>query len=264
MKKVITIVGARPQFIKAAMVSRAIIARNSAGSSRINELILHTGQHYDHCMSSIFFNDLGIPSPAWTLSCAAGTHGKMTGMMLSQIEEILLAERPDCVIVYGDTNTTLAGALAAAKLNISVVHIEAGLRSFNRSMPEELNRILTDHLASILCCPTFAAVQHLADEGVTAGVHHVGDVMYDAALMFAAIAREKSDITAELGVQPKAFRLCTVRRIPTAASGSARFSTPSSTLHPTASQSFYPSTRAPNPASNNSEYSPGFAPRPTG
>ncbi|MDR2533579.1 MAG: UDP-N-acetylglucosamine 2-epimerase (non-hydrolyzing) [Tannerellaceae bacterium] len=212
MKKIITIVGARPQFIKAAMVSRAIIAHNSAGINPIQELILHTGQHYDHAMSSAFFSDLGIPQPAWTLSCAADTHGKMTGMMLTQIEEILLAEKPNAIIVYGDTNTTLAGALAAAKLNISVVHIEAGLRSHNRNMPEELNRIVTDHLSTILCCPTVSAMRNLALEGIATGVYHVGDVMYDAAITFGDVARRKSDIMAELGIQPKAFRLCTVHR----------------------------------------------------
>ncbi|MDR2497181.1 MAG: UDP-N-acetylglucosamine 2-epimerase (non-hydrolyzing) [Tannerellaceae bacterium] len=212
MKKLITIVGARPQFVKAAMVSRAIEAGNASGEHTMQELILHTGQHYDACMSDIFFADLHLPAPAWRLNCSATTHGSMTGRMLEAIEEILIGEKPDAVIVYGDTNSTLAGAMAAAKLRIPVVHIEAGLRSFNRAMPEEINRVLTDHLAGLLCCPTRLAVKNLAQEGITDAVHHVGDVMYDAALLFGALAASRSDVPERLGLPPGSYRLCTVHR----------------------------------------------------
>lgn len=210
--KIITIVGARPQFVKAAMVSRAIQEYNKNNDSLIEELLLHTGQHYDTNMSDIFFNSMGIPKPAWQLQCGNGTHGEMTGRMLIEIEKILLATLPDYVLVYGDTNSTLAGALAASKLHIPVVHVEAGLRSFNKQMPEEINRILTDHVATLLCCPTFAAVSHLANEGIKQGVHHVGDVMYDAALVFGKLADSSSDILNRLNLNSRAFRLCTVHR----------------------------------------------------
>ncbi|MDR0537555.1 MAG: UDP-N-acetylglucosamine 2-epimerase (non-hydrolyzing) [Tannerellaceae bacterium] len=211
--KLISIVGARPQFIKAAMFSRAIQIHNTEDRAEtINEQILHTGQHYDSCMSEIFFNDLGIPRPTWMLDCAERQHGRMTGRMLIEIEEILLAERPDYLIVYGDTNSTLAGALAACKLHIPIVHIEAGLRSFNREMPEEINRILVDHASSILCCPTYESLRHLSSEGITKGVHHVGDIMYDAALFFSNIADKNSDALSRLNLKTKTFRLCTIHR----------------------------------------------------
>lgn len=210
--KIITIVGARPQFVKAAMVSRAIQEYNKNNDTPIEELLLHTGQHYDANMSDIFFNSMGISKPAWQLQCGNGTHGEMTGRMLIEIEKILLATLPDYVLVYGDTNSTLAGALAASKLHIPVVHVEAGLRSFNKQMPEEINRILTDHVAMLLCCPTFAAVKHLANEGIRQGVHHVGDVMYDAALIFGKLADSSSDILNRLKLTSRAFRLCTVHR----------------------------------------------------
>ena len=205
--KIITIVGARPQFIKAAMISRAI-----ANHSDIKEQLIHTGQHYDEAMSSVFFRDMGIPKPTWMLQCGNSSHGAMTGKMLAEIEEILLNNRPDYVLVYGDTNSTLAGALAASKLHIPVIHVEAGLRSFNKEMPEEINRILTDHISSLLCCPTYAAVKHLANEGITQGVHHVGDVMYDAAIVFGEWAKESSTIMSSLQLTGKQFRLCTVHR----------------------------------------------------
>lgn len=210
--KIITIVGARPQFIKAAMVSRAIHAHNTAHSNKIEELLIHTGQHYDETMSHIFFQEMNIPSPAWQLNCGNSSHGAMTGGMLKEIESILLTEKPDYALVYGDTNSTLAGALAASKLQIPVAHVEAGLRSFNKAMPEEINRILTDHVASLLFCPTKGAVEHLRNEGILSGVHHVGDVMYDAALTFGKIAEQSSTILQSLGLNEKRFRLCTVHR----------------------------------------------------
>lgn len=210
--KIVTIVGARPQFIKAAMVSRAIRDCNQKRETPIEELMLHTGQHYDANMSDIFFRSMGIPRPTWMLQCGNASHGEMTGRMLIEIEKILMDAMPDYVLVYGDTNSTLAGALAAAKLHIPVVHVEAGLRSFNRQMPEEINRVLTDHISTLLCCPTFAAVKHLADEGIREGVHHVGDVMYDAALAFGHLAEKSSDILSKLNLREREFRLCTVHR----------------------------------------------------
>ncbi len=210
--KIITIVGARPQFIKAAMVSRAIQAHNKEHSNQIEELLIHTGQHYDKAMSHIFFQEMNIPSPKWQLNCGNSSHGAMTGRMLEEIESILLTVKPDYVLVYGDTNSTLAGALAASKLQIPVAHVEAGLRSFNKVMPEEINRILTDHIASLLFCPTKNAVEHLRDENILSGVHHVGDVMYDAALAFGKIAEQSSNILKLLELNEKQFRLCTVHR----------------------------------------------------
>lgn len=210
--KLITIVGARPQFVKAAMVSHAVQEHNRTGDHPIEERLLHTGQHYDENMSAVFFTEMGIPQPSWQLHAGSGPHGEMTGRMLAGIEKILVEEAPDYVLVYGDTNSTLAGALAAAKLHIPVVHVEAGLRSFNKAMPEEINRILTDHVASLLCCPTQAAVRNLAAEGLCEGVCHVGDVMYDAALLFGDLAAKSSTILNELEVQGGKYRLCTVHR----------------------------------------------------
>lgn len=210
--KLVTIVGARPQFIKAALISRALCAHNASRPDRIEEFLLHTGQHYDENMSDIFFRTLGIPQPTWRLKGGSGSHGEMTGRMLIEIEPILSAARPDWVLVYGDTDSTLAGALAASKLHIPVIHVEAGLRSFNKRMPEEINRILTDQIAQLLCCPTSAAVQNLANEGITQGVHQVGDVMYDAALLFEKVADQTSVILNQLQVASKHFHLCTVHR----------------------------------------------------
>ena len=203
--KVVTVVGARPQFVKAAPVSRALRRDHI-------EVLVHTGQHYDRAMSDLFFEEMAIPRPDHELGVGSGSHGRQTGQMLIGIEEVLLAERPDWVLVYGDTNSTLAGALAAVKLGIPVAHVEAGLRSFNRAMPEEHNRILTDHCADLLFCPTQTAVDLLRGEGVTRGVHLVGDVMVDAALQFAEVARQRSTILAELGLTPKSYALATLHR----------------------------------------------------
>jgi UDP-N-acetylglucosamine 2-epimerase len=170
---VLTVVGARPQFVKAWPVSRALRRRH-------RETLLHTGQHYDDRMSRVFFDELGIPAADVNLEVGSGSHGAQTGQMLAGIERELIARQPDWVLVYGDTNSTLAGALAAAKLHVPIAHVEAGLRSFNRAMPEEVNRVLTDHVSDRLLCPTDAAVRNLASEGLTRGVAQVGDVMYDA------------------------------------------------------------------------------------
>ncbi|MEM1040461.1 MAG: UDP-N-acetylglucosamine 2-epimerase (non-hydrolyzing) [Pseudomonadota bacterium] len=206
--KLITILGARPQFIKAAAVSRAV-----AETSGVDNVLVHTGQHYDQNMSDVFFEELGIPKPHYHLEIGGGTHGQMTGRQLEAIEAVLAQEKPDAVVVYGDTNSTLAGGLAASKMGIPVCHVEAGLRSFNRSMPEEINRVLTDHLSTWLFAPTDTAVDHLAKEGI-AGSHvvNVGDVMYDAALLFGDDARRKSSILDRLNLEEGAFRLATVHR----------------------------------------------------
>lgn len=205
--KIVTILGARPQFVKAATVSRVI-----AGRPDITEVIVHTGQHYDPNMSDIFFSQLEIPAPHHNLGIGGGLHGAMTGRQLEAVETVLLAERPDWVLVYGDTNSTLAGALAAAKLHIPVAHVEAGLRSFNRRMPEEINRILTDHAADLLFAPTRTAVSNLAAEGLGGRkVRQVGDVMYDAALFYRGKAAAPSFVAAQ-GLRPGAFVLATVHR----------------------------------------------------
>jgi UDP-N-acetylglucosamine 2-epimerase len=175
-------------------------------------VLVHTGQHYDREMSGLFFEELGIPRPDYELGVGSGSHGWQTGQMLIALEEVLTRERPDWTLVYGDTNSTLAGALAAVKLGLPVAHVEAGLRSFNRSMPEEHNRVLTDHCSDLLFCPTASAAEQLRREGVTRGVRVVGDVMYDAALRFAQIARERSDILARLDVVPKQYALTTLHR----------------------------------------------------
>ena len=204
--RVVTIVGARPQFIKAAPVSTAL---QEAGHQ---ESLIHTGQHYDYGMSQVFFEELNIPAPAVNLGVGSGSHGWQTGQMLMRIEEVLLTQRPDWVLVYGDTNSTLAGALATCKLRIPLAHVEAGLRSFNREMPEEHNRVLTDHCSDLLLCPTQTAVENLAQEGIAKGVHLVGDTMYDAVLQFADIARQRSTILQDLGLEPKGYLLATVHR----------------------------------------------------
>ena len=212
--KILTIVGARPQFIKAAMVSRAIKIRNqSGGTHRITEEMIHTGQHYDANMSQIFFEQMGIPKPVVNLKAGNGTHGEMTGKMLIGIEQAIIERKPDWVLVYGDTNSTLAGALAAAKLHVPVAHVEAGLRSFNRRMPEEINRVMTDHISSLLFCPTTSSIDNLVNEGITEGIHHVGDVMYDAALIFGKMAAHQSHILKDLAMSSKAYFLATVHRV---------------------------------------------------
>lgn len=205
--RVLTVVGARPQFIKAAAVSRAI-----GDADSIEEVMVHTGQHFDADMSDIFFDELAIPAPAHRLAIHGGGHGEMTGRMMAALEPVILSEKPDWVLVYGDTNSTLAGALVAAKLHIPVAHVEAGLRSFNRRMPEEINRVLTDHVAGLQFCPTSAAVANLAGEGITEGVHHVGDVMFDATLFAAEQAEFRARIRAELGLQQGGYAVATVHR----------------------------------------------------
>lgn len=241
--KIVTIVGARPQFIKAAAVSRAISESNkpvTSNSSFVSEVIIHTGQHYDRNMSDVFFEEMGIPRPDYFLDINGLSHGVMTGQMLEKIEELLVKEKPDIVLVYGDTNTTLAGALAAVKLHIPVAHVEAGLRSFNRHMPEEINRVVTDHVSTFLFCPTKTSVENLAREGikedgplnqaiVNSGIASetssstqamslsaisyelspevalVGDVMYDSVLYYARLAEKRSRITETLKLDQKAM-----------------------------------------------------------
>lgn len=205
--KLVTVVGARPQFIKAAPVSR--ILRDKACHQ---EILVHTGQHYDENMSAVFFEELAIPAPDYDLGVGSGLHGKQTGAMLAKIEEVLLAERPDWVLVYGDTNSTLAGALAAVKLQVRVAHVEAGLRSFNRAMPEEINRVMTDHISNLLLCPSQTAVDNLAVEGITAGVHLVGDVMADTLAFAVERARTHSTILSRLGLTERGYLLATVHR----------------------------------------------------
>lgn len=205
--RIVTIVGARPQFIKAAPVHFAL---RDAG---VNEIIVHTGQHYDDKMSRVFFEELGIPEPIYNLGVGSASHGAQTGRMLEMIEHVLLDEVPDCVLVYGDTNSTLAGALAAVKLHIPIGHVEAGLRSFDVRMPEEINRIVTDHIADVLFAPTAMAVENLQHEGITNGrVHLVGDVMYDTALLFGLVAESKKDSLQRFGVGEKQYVLLTLHR----------------------------------------------------
>ena len=208
--KIITIVGARPQFVKAAVFSKAVIDFNKNNFDKIEEVIIHTGQHFDKNMSSIFFDDMSIPKPKYNLQIHSLSHGAMTGQMMEKIEIILLNENPDWVLVYGDTNSTLAGALAAKKLHIKVAHIEAGLRSFNIKMPEEINRILTDRISDILFCPTQRAVDNLVAEGfenIKATIVNSGDIMYDATLLFKKFAKKPKQFKA-----PKKFILATIHR----------------------------------------------------
>ncbi|SAI87946.1 UDP-N-acetylglucosamine 2-epimerase [Methanoculleus bourgensis] len=203
--KIASIVGARPQFIKCASVSRELRKEHE-------EVLIHTGQHYDHGMSEVFFEELAIPKPDYNLNIGSGAHGHQTGAMLGAIEDVLQQENPDLVLVYGDTNSTLAGALAAAKLHVPVAHVEAGLRSFDRRMPEEINRVLTDHCSDLLFCPTKTAVENLAAEGITGGVHLVGDVMVDAMNYNRAVAEERSRILEAVGVRPGEYLVITVHR----------------------------------------------------
>ncbi|WLR52857.1 UDP-N-acetylglucosamine 2-epimerase (non-hydrolyzing) [Bacillus tianshenii] len=204
MKKILTIVGARPQFIKVASVSRVL-------RKYFQEILVHTGQHYDHNMSGVFFDELNIPQPDYNLTVGSGGHGTQTGMMMQKIEEIVLQEKPDGILVYGDTNSTLAGALVASKLHIPLVHIEAGLRSFNKQMPEEVNRILTDHISTILFAPTIQSVRNLEKENITENVHLVGDVMNDAVLYNMRIAEKKFTLQ-QFGLEDRTYMLVTIHR----------------------------------------------------
>jgi UDP-N-acetylglucosamine 2-epimerase len=210
----ISIVGARPQFIKAAAVSRAIAEHNRKFPEYpIAEKTIHTGQHYDGLMSGVFFEQLEIRKPDYNLCVGSGTHGKQTARMLEEIERILITEAPAFIIVYGDTNSTLSGALAAAKLQIPIAHVEAGLRSFNRRMPEEVNRVLTDHVSDILLCPTETAVANLTSEGISEGVYLAGDVMYDSLCLYAKKAKAIEHKTLkQLGLESKSYYLATVHR----------------------------------------------------
>lgn len=206
--KICTVLGARPQFIKAATVSKELAKHES-----LEEIVIHTGQHYDKNMSDIFFDELGITKPDYHLNIGSGPHGKQTGKMLAETEDVLVQEKPDLVIVYGDTNSTLAGALAASKLHIPIAHVEAGLRSFNKSMPEEINRILTDHVSEELFCPTNTAVQNLLNEGFNEKkITLTGDVMYDASQHFGKIAEDKSHILERQALTSNYYLLTTFHR----------------------------------------------------
>jgi UDP-GlcNAc3NAcA epimerase len=210
LKKIATIIGARPQFIKAATISRLLLKEDN-----LREIIIHTGQHFDSNMSTVFFQEMEIPEPDFNLEISMLSHGAMTGRMIEKIEAILIAEKPNLVLVYGDTNSTLAGALAARKLNIPIAHVEAGLRSFNMKMPEEINRILTDRISDLLFCPTENAIQNLQKEGFEnfdCKIYNVGDVMYDAALYYGSRSSDRSDILSKLRVRDKNFILCSVHR----------------------------------------------------
>jgi len=202
--QIFTIIGARPQFVKCAPVSAALRKVH-------NEFLVHTGQHYDDNMSHIFFDEMGIPKPDVNLEVGSGSHAVQTAAMMTGLEPLMLNHKPDAVMIYGDTNSTVAAALVAAKLHIPVIHIEAGLRSFNLKMPEEINRIVADRLSKILCCPTETAVRNLNDEGIKYGVINTGDVMYDAVLMFKPLS-EKSDILKTLNVDSKKYNLITIHR----------------------------------------------------
>ena len=220
MKKIITVIGARPQIIKAAAISRAI--KNNF-SDKILEVIVHTGQHYDENMSQIFFEELEIPIPNFNLNVGSGSHGEQTAKMLEGLENIYLQEKPDAVIVYGDTNSTIAGALAASKIHIPVIHIEAGLRSFNKAMPEEINRIACDHMSTLLFTPSETGHRNLLNEGIkndqkeaasidNPKIYLCGDIMYDNSLYFSAMSEQKSEILKELEIITDEFILCTIHR----------------------------------------------------
>jgi UDP-GlcNAc3NAcA epimerase len=220
MKKIITVIGARPQIIKAAAISRAI--KNNF-SDKILEVIVHTGQHYDENMSQIFFEELKIPFPNYNLNVGSGTHGEQTAKMLEGLENIYVQEKPDAVIVYGDTNSTIAGALAASKIHIPVIHIEAGLRSFNKAMPEEINRIACDHMSTLLFTPSETGHRNLLNEGIkndqkeaasidNPKIYLCGDIMYDNSLYFSAMSEQKSKILKELEITTNEFILCTIHR----------------------------------------------------
>jgi UDP-GlcNAc3NAcA epimerase len=205
--RLVSVVGARPQFVKAFPFSKA--AREAGG---LEEIMIHTGQHFDANMSDIFFRELGIAPPTYHFDIHGGAHGAMTARMLTAIEEVLLKEAPDAVLIYGDTNSTLAGALAAAKLHIPVVHVEAGLRSYNRAMPEEVNRVIADHLSAVLLCPTTTAIENLLKEGIRDGVHNVGDLMFDATVMATKLAEQHATVLKDLRLAPRSYGVATVHR----------------------------------------------------
>ena len=218
--KIVTIIGARPQIIKAAALSRAI---KNKFSNSITEIIVHTGQHYDENMSQVFFDELGIPEPNYNLNVGSGSHGKQTATMIAGIEDILLQEIPSAIVLYGDTNSTLAGAIAASKIHVPVVHIEAGLRSFNKAMPEEINRIMCDHVSTLLFSPTKTGFQNLQNEGFKAKnekpfnannpkIYHSGDVMFDNSLYFSEVADEKTTIISKNNLHKNNFILATIHR----------------------------------------------------
>ena len=218
--KIVTVIGARPQIIKAAALSRAI---KEHFKKEVNEIIVHTGQHYDDNMSQVFFDELGIPQPDYNLGVGSASHGVQTARMIEGIEEILLKEKPDYLVLYGDTNSTLAGAIAASKIHVPIVHIEAGLRSFNKSMPEEINRICCDHCSTLLFSPTATGFKNLIKEGFNPdnkrrftidnpGIYHCGDVMYDNSKYFANIADTKSQILDKEGLRGTGYMLCTIHR----------------------------------------------------
>jgi UDP-GlcNAc3NAcA epimerase len=218
-KKILTIVGARPQIIKASAVSRAVEKR----SDKLEEVIVHTGQHYDENMSAVFFDELGIPKPQYNLSVGSGSHGVQTARMLEGIEQLIISEKPHAVLVYGDTNSTIAGALAAAKLHVPVIHVEAGLRSFNKQMPEEINRIACDHMSSLLFSPTDSAIRNLQKEGFELGqkgkaspdrpkVYHCGDIMFDNSMYFSKVSESHSEIIEKLDLAPDSYVLVTIHR----------------------------------------------------
>jgi UDP-GlcNAc3NAcA epimerase len=220
MIKIVTIIGARPQIIKAAALSRAI---KNKFSETITEIIVHTGQHYDENMSQVFFDELGIPAPNYNLNVGSGSHGKQTATMISGIEEILVQEKPQAIVLYGDTNSTLAGAIAASKIHVPVVHIEAGLRSFNKAMPEEINRIMCDHVSTLLFSPTQTGFQNLINEGFKKNaivpynannpkIYHSGDVMYDNSIYFSEVAEHKTTILAKNSLEKGKFILATIHR----------------------------------------------------
>jgi UDP-GlcNAc3NAcA epimerase len=220
MLKIVTVIGARPQIIKAAALSRAI--RNKF-ADKITETIVHTGQHYDENMSQVFFDEMNIPKPDYNLNVGSGSHGKQTAAMINGIEEILLKENPHAIVLYGDTNSTLAGAIAASKIHVPVVHIEAGLRSFNKSMPEEINRIMCDHVSTFLFSPTRAGYVNLVREGFKENntapfsadnpkIYHCGDVMFDNSLYFSAIAEQKTSVLKNNGLEKDNFILTTIHR----------------------------------------------------
>lgn len=220
MIKLVTIIGARPQIIKAAALSRAI--KNNF-SDKISEIIVHTGQHYDENMSQVFFDELGIPQPNYNLQVGSGSHGSQTASMIIKIEEILLNEKPNAIVLYGDTNSTLAGGIAASKIHVPVIHIEAGLRSFNKNMPEEINRILCDHVSTLLFSPTQTGYKNLLKEGFKENnsapyhadnpkIYHCGDIMYDNSLYFSKVADTKIDIEKQYDIKKSNYILCTIHR----------------------------------------------------